>query len=396
MDDSGFEPVISSRDQRKPWEVEFHVHDAQGLHNKQEAMINRLVPVLSVSKDITTILLRSCQWKEESLVERYLTNPDKTILEAGMFPNASAPEAKAGNDDFTCEVCFSTGAEEEYLGLACGHAFCTTCYVMYLTGKILEGMSWRIHCPAPKCKALVGEQAARLLLADESKILERYEDNLTRSFVNDLDSFTWCPAPNCEYGIECHVPKSAWTTVVPTVHCRCGQAFCFGCSLDDHMPAPCFLVDKWLQKCKDDSETSNWLKANTKECTQCKATIEKNGGCNHMTCRKCAHEFCWVCMGPWSEHQQAYYQCNRFNEDSSKNARDSISKSRALLERYLHYYSRYSNHERSAKLTVRLLNATETNMEQMQLNSSLSWIEVQFLSAAVDMLSICRATLKWS
>lgn len=62
-------------------------------------------------------------------------------------------------------------------------------------------------------------------------------------------------------------------------------------------PAICVIVKKWLKKCEDDSETANWISAHTKECPRCQSTIEKNGGCNHMTCRKCRHEFCWVCMG---------------------------------------------------------------------------------------------------
>lgn len=55
-----------------------------------------------------------------------------------------------------------------------------------------------------------------------------------------------------------------------------------------------------------------------------------------MTCKKCKWEFCWVCMGPWTEHGTAWYNCNRFEEKSSSEARDGQSKSRASLERYLH------------------------------------------------------------
>jgi len=53
-----------------------------------------------------------------------------------------------------------------------------------------------------------------------------------------------------------------------------------------------------------------------------------------MTCKKCRNEFCWVCMGPWSEHGNQWYTCNRYEEKTSIDARDSKSKSRAKLERY--------------------------------------------------------------
>jgi hypothetical protein len=38
-----------------------------------------------------------------------------------------------------------------------------------------------------------------------------------------------------------------------------------------------------------------------KQCPQCHVDIEKNGGCNHMTC-KCGHHFCWVCLGDFMSH----------------------------------------------------------------------------------------------
>lgn len=35
-------------------------------------------------------------------------------------------------------------------------------------------------------------------------------------------------------------------------------------------------------------------------------------------------------------------------------------------------------------------------MEEMQITSSLTWIEVQFMKKAVDEVEKCRATLKWT
>ncbi|KAI9475204.1 hypothetical protein LPJ78_005778 [Coemansia sp. RSA 989] len=397
FDDGGdFEPILNGLKKKKPWEVEFAVYNPHDLQEKQEAIVSRLEPMLALSRDTTALLLHEFLWKEDPLLESFLMDRDRTLARVGLPESPSGPpQLETGDESFTCEVCFCGGASEQFLRLGCGHRFCSDCYTTYVSGKVLEGESWRIRCAAPKCTVLVGLDAAQLLLHGKPE-LERYKENLTRSFVKELSTMAWCPAPNCEYAVECQVPQAAWSYSIPTVHCRCGTSFCFGCRLEDHVPAPCDLVARWVQKCKDDSETSNWIKANTKECIKCKSTIEKNGGCNHMTCRECRHEFCWVCMGPWNEHGQSFYSCNRFDEDSSKNARDSVSKSRAMLERYLHYFTRFNNHEQSAKLARKLLAATEKNMEQIQREHTMSWIEVQFLSDAVDVLSMCRSTLKWS
>ena len=111
-----------------------------------------------------------------------------------------------------------------------------------------------------------------------------------RTYVDDNIYLKWCPAPNCEYAVECKVHQDQLKELVPAVTCRCGHTFCFGCSLPNHQPCICYIVKFWIKKCEDDSETANWISANTKECIKCSTTIEKAGGCNHMTCRKCKHE----------------------------------------------------------------------------------------------------------
>lgn len=115
-----------------------------------------------------------------------------------------------------------------------------------------------------------------------------------------------------------------------------------------------------------------------------------------MTCKKCRHEFCWVCIGPWNIHGTSYFNCNRYDEQKGLHARDEQTKSRMSLERYLHYYNRYANHEQSARLDRELYNRVEKKMTQMQVTSDMSWVEVQFLKNAVDTLVQCRHTLKWT
>lgn len=86
----------------------------------------------------------------------------------------------------------------------------------------------------------------------------------------------WCPSADCSYAVKVVYVESR------PVACKCGHIFCFECGENWHDPVLCRYLKKWIKKCDDDSETSNWIAANTKECPKCNVTIEKDGGCNHM------------------------------------------------------------------------------------------------------------------
>ncbi|XP_026465232.1 potential E3 ubiquitin-protein ligase ariadne-1-like [Ctenocephalides felis] len=214
-----------------------------------------------------------------------------------------------------------------------------------------EGLGQTIACAAHACDILV----------DDATVM-RLCNRLLR----------WCPSPDCSNAIKVQYVEARPVT------CRC------------------HLLRKWIKKCDDDSETSNWIAANTKECPQCNVTIEKDGGCNHMVCKNqsCKHDFCWVCLGSWEPHGSSWYTCNRYNEEEARAARDAQDKSRSSLQRYLHYYNRYMNHMQSLKFDHKLYSSVKAKMEEMQ-HHNMSWIEVevQFLQKAVDILCQCRQTL---
>lgn len=307
---------------------------------------------LGMPKEHAATLLRHYRWNKEKLIERYMDNPDKVLRLAGVVTDKvrriiPAREISTPQHPFSCDICCDDEADLETVAVSCNHRFCRTCYEHYLKQKIREeGESRKIECPQDGCKIVVDEKTveevvdktthlrlvdfffffyymscmAFYLIVFGTSSVPRYRELLNRTFVDDNDHLRWCPAPNCEFAVECHIPSTSLTTIVPTVECECGHQFCFGCGLPDHQvifflkasslyqrlnrllinpfqPAICPLVKKWMKKCEDDSETANWISAHTKECPKCHSTIEKNGGCNHMTCRKCKYEFCWVCMG---------------------------------------------------------------------------------------------------
>ncbi|MCJ1436479.1 hypothetical protein MMC27_005858 [Xylographa pallens] len=379
---------------RRPYEVEFKVLSPSDIQAQQDVQVDEVGSILEQPPEAAAILLRYLRWNKERLIETYMEKPEELLEAAGLSTDGSAPPRTVTIKGFACDICCDDEEPETY-SLKCGHRYCVDCYRQYLCHKIKdEGEAARIQCPTSGCKRIVDSKSLKLLVTPD--VQQRYEVLLTRTYVDDKDNLKWCPAPSCEYAVQCSIKKKDLNQIVPSVDCACHHRFCFGCTMNDHQPTPCGLVKKWIKKCEDDSETANWISANTKECPKCNSTIEKNGGCNHMTCRKCKHEFCWMCMGLWSEHGTSWYNCNRYEEKSGVDSRDQQAKSRQSLDRYLHYYNRYANHEQSAKLDKDLYMRTEKKMITLQTASGMSWIEVQFLETASQALQQCRQTLKWT
>ena len=71
------------------------------------------------------------------------------------------------------------------------------------------------------------------------------------------------------------------------------------------------------------------------------------------------------------------YNCNRYDEEEAKAARDAQERSRAALQRYLFYCNRYMNHMQSLKFEHKLYASVKGKMEEMQ-HHNMSWIEVYF------------------
>ena len=130
-------------------------------------------------------------------------------------------------------------------------------------------------------------------------------------------------------------------------------------------------------------------RANTKTCPKCDSCIEKNGGCNHMTCRKCGHEFCWICMKNWSAHGDRGYECNKYKEDEDSKKNEAKSS----LLRYLFHYERFMAHVQSLKLQDNLKEKVKEIIKYMQEKGSMGYSETRFLKHALQTLEECRNVL---
>ena len=116
--------------------------------------------------------------------------------------------------------------------------------------------------------------------------------------------------------------------------------------------------------------------SNSKKCpnVKCNAPIQKNEGCNHVKCYKCKHDFCWICLEPWKKHSSAtggYFQCNRYEVSNKLLQKEKVTIAQAEehhikaveLNKFVHYYSRFKNHELSFKIEQPLLAMAKTKFD---------------------------------
>jgi hypothetical protein len=263
-----------------------------------------------------------------------------------------------------------------------GHAYCVSCWSSHLHVQVSDKGLGCMPCPGYKCGEILDTQWAPVMLKSQ-ELVNRLLLQRQRHVV-DLSGLKSCPVEAC--GLFVCVPSAKprgpsrnSTPSRPTVEhtvplavvCGNGHSFCLSCAQVAHSPLSCSDFPNWHTQVQEETKNSDlkegssgddmanamWVAANTKRCPRCSTPIEKDEGCNHMCCRKCRKEFCWICMQDWSLHSDntgGYFQCNRyretpqgegdvFAEEMGSAAAETmrLRNKGARMARFIHYFTRF-------------------------------------------------------
>ena len=187
-----------------------------------------------------------------------------------------------------CMTCCEDLPRSSFLALSCGHSYCQDCWGRHLAAQLDVGREEGTHakCMEFKCNMMVTDEMYQICLpADAWSKIQQFRK---LAYVDENASVCWCPNPRCEKAIYYKPNQSR------DIKCVCGAEFCFACGGPPHYPATCPQFDAWREKHKEADKESKqralerkWLQEHTKPCPKCKTPIEKNKGCNHMTCKSC-------------------------------------------------------------------------------------------------------------
>ncbi|KAG8368283.1 hypothetical protein BUALT_Bualt15G0029200 [Buddleja alternifolia] len=347
----------------------------ESLLAAQREDLRRVMDLLSVREHHARTLLIHYRWDVEKLIAVYVEKGKSCMFaEAGVtvveLVDLDPPESTSA---VMCNICMDDVSAKDLTRMDCGHCFCNNCWTEHFIVKINEGQSKRIRCMAHKCNAICDEGIIRNLVnVNRPDLAEKFDRFLLESYIEDNKMVKWCPSiPHCGNAIRVKHDELC------EVECSCGLQFCFSCVSEAHSPCSCLMWKLWTKKCRDESETVNWITVHTKPCPKCHKPVEKNGGCNLVGCI-CGQAFCWLCGGAtgrvhtWSNI--ANHSCGRYKESSEKTA----ERAKRDLYRYMHYHNRYKAHIDSCKQESRLRETVKekiSNLEEKDSNlRDFSWV----------------------
>lgn len=226
-----------------------------------------------------------------------------------------------------------------------------------------------IVCPGFNCNRLLSDELVLDKL--EKGMKAKYQQLITNGFVQSNRLIKWCPGPGCNKAIKIS------EMIQSGVRCTCGFYFCFKCTNEVHDLIPCQLLQDFANVKATNLEVASWLLLNSKQCPNCHVEIEKNGGCNHITCRMCRHEFCWICFAPWGVHNRCVSSdVQIIQTDDLRRLIDANNKRQTMIQ--------------SINFDEKMYKST---LKQQDLEAEEQWIKIDFVKHAVEVLLRCRRTL---
>ncbi|KAL4468931.1 hypothetical protein ABPG72_009751 [Tetrahymena utriculariae] len=190
-----------------------------------------------------------------------------------------------------CDICIEVMDVNTLMVLGCNDKYHKICLEEYFKVEIQQ-KKLPIKCPNQSCQYQIQPLELKQIL--KQKDYEKYEQFQFQNYVdyNKSQVFQRCFTPNCQY---LFIKDSD----LDKFDCpSCFKQYCLICQCKYHTNQTCKEYQISTKYSKQDEEFDNLAKENKfKQCSKCKMYVEKNEGCDHITCR-CSYEFCYKCGGP--------------------------------------------------------------------------------------------------
>jgi len=214
--------------------------------------------------------------------------------------------------ELTCGICDDLLPLKEFHKLnGCTHKeiYCNNCHLDNIKTKLIDNIL-DIHCMFENCP--IQYQFEDIRTFADATTWEAYDEKKRNAIlVNELGGFS-CVNSECDSILL----ASDEENIVVCPYCKTKQ--CSICKTKWHSNQTCLEFQTKLMHNKEYAENENFIRNNAKRCPKCKIAGIKEAGCDHMTCKFCKHEYCWICFEPYFRDNVRGLHC-KHNENCTHN-----------------------------------------------------------------------------
>lgn len=252
-----------------------------------------------LDRDSAFFVLKAHQFScETALFSLQSTRRDSesSVLNHGL---GVAPGGHNDENQTLCGVCFDEISVDAVTRLSCRHSFCHECWKgsvdVAMVDKSIDSLV-DLKCLQHDCDERVSSLALRSFAPAQAN---QWQRATISSFVDGCRRYCPCPNPDCA-GVAI-LPESGSITNASCSYCN--VSFCPSCGEGPHSPVSCTVLRSYQLEANRFDAAVDEIDNRIQDCPNCGQRIQKNGGCNHMTCTACGHEFCWLCLSSdWASH----------------------------------------------------------------------------------------------
>ena len=332
--------------------------------------------------------------QNNNIINADLKNMECKICFGGLFQEQDDVEIEKTEEERISE-------KEKYIllfkNLSCRHVFCIDC-IQYFIEKEISEKKIPVFCPQIDSSIkeeneenwneeintnIAGRKRCGVVINPETikKIVskEYYEKFINFQFKIFLEKnpeiIRPCPNKKCDhvYIVEDFINLKEKITCP-----SCKTNICKRCNKFFHEQNNCENYNYKLSNEEDeDKDFIKYIKQhNVKKCPNCKSQIEKNDGCNHMTCQNCKHEFCFDCGKDTKVHHD--HRNQKYDNEFKlikKNEEGISSNNKNINEREINIQNEVENAVNSIYTTnliyeINYLNGHHTNQTIQKNNTN--------------------------
>lgn len=288
----------------------------------------------------------------------------------------------ASSPDNSCPFCLDIVTKP--LELECGHRYCEGCLVGWFTSQINQKIT-KLSCEI--CRLPVERWVLESILPPN--MFEKFNlFDLEHILEKEFNLF-YCPNKDCLNIMS----ASEGTKYVECPECK--KEYCMTCKVEWHKNITCIKYQEWASENKDaDSLTLTFLrKEGAKQCPKCNVWVEKNGGCDHMTCRKCQYEFWWSTLEPYPNGRSTWSQeTDPLPEDPFELLRNNFALNRnvtfsqasQIASAFRIQHRDQDDETQESEQVLRIFEVPQNTREEVKENNVVNMLLENFLRASYE------------